>query len=548
MKVNKKKVSVLDTEIGKQLPDKRADGPLLDDFPADLDSDGAEPLEEPDLAQIPVLEDTADLGRLEPADDLSESAHDPVRTYLRETGAVSLLTREGEIEVAKRVERGYAKVKKALSRAPLLIQELLNLGVALQQDNVSVQDVLVLPDSTDTGSSAGEQRQQFLRTISEIAKHYERAQSYRQKLQSFPPGRKLKQRRKLRHRCARSVIRFSRIYRQIPFTPQFQRRSIDLIKQAAEEFKPVEREIARIQRKLEESVLTGSARVPELRTSLRQLTQQLRKLEGHWGWGVTELRRTSRMIEQGEQEAETARKQLIEANLRLVVWIAKHYSNRGLSFLDLIQEGNLGLMRAVEKFDHRRGHKFSTYATWWIRQGITRAIDEQRGTIRIPVHMIEAGRKLVQARRQLQQVLRRDPTPLELARHMGIPVRELRQILRVPQSPVSLDAPVGEESRSRLGDFLIDKRGVLPAESVISLDLRRRTAEVLATLSPREAEILKMRFGLEDGRVQTLEEVGLHFGVTRERIRQIEVKALRKLRKTGSRLHWRDELGNGSNA
>ena len=286
-------------------------------------------------------------------------------------------------------------------------------------------------------------------------------------------------------------------------------------------------------------MLTGLSRLPELRTSLRQLTQDLRKREKDWGWGGTELRHTFRTIERGQDESETARRQLIEANLRLVVSIAKRYSNRGLQFLDLIQEGNIGLMRAVDRFDHRRGYKFSTYATWWIRQGVTRALADQGRTIRIPVHMIEATSKLVHAQRQLQQELGREPTAVELARKMEMSVPRVRKILGLAQEPVSLETPLGEELDSHLGDLLVDKCGTSPSESVIDLDRREQMAEVLKTLTPREAEILQMRFGLQDGHVYTLEEVGVHLGVTRERIRQIEVEALRKLRDPRRNKHLR---------
>jgi RNA polymerase primary sigma factor len=268
----------------------------------------------------------------------------------------------------------------------------------------------------------------------------------------------------------------------------------------------------------------------ELRKEFRQYMQRMQQLEEECGATATELRRTLQIIERGETEADAAKKQLIEANLRLVVSIAKRYTNRGLQFLDLIQEGNIGLMKAVDKFEYRRGYKFSTYATWWVRQAITRAIADQARTIRIPVHMIETINKLIRTSRQLIQEFGREPTNEELAERMELPVSKVRKVLRIAQEPISLETPIGEEDESHLGDFIIDRSGISPSEAVINLNLREQTAQVLKTLTPREEKIIKMRFGLEDGSEHTLEEVGQNFAVTRERIRQIEAKALRKLR------------------
>ncbi|HKS29339.1 MAG TPA: RNA polymerase sigma factor RpoD [Pyrinomonadaceae bacterium] len=465
-----------------------------------------------------------------------EKTNDPVRLYLREMGVVPLLTREGEVAIAKRIERGQLKTQKAISRSPIAVSELLKIGEQLEQDKLHIRDVVNFSEQAElTGDEdkADEYLRWTIEGIENIRKLFKQGLKEWDKLraeQKVSRGKKSKKLLRLQRKVARIRLEIAQEIGRLNMTERARQRLINSIRAVQKEVRTSEREIDNYTEKLNRKRIKPEDE-RDYKRHISSAKKRLQQIEADHNISPVEIKRSLQSIVIGEQETGQAKRELIEANLRLVVSIAKKYTNRGLQFLDLIQEGNIGLMKAVDKFEWRRGYKFSTYATWWIRQAITRAIADQARTIRIPVHMIETINKLIRTSRALVQELGREPTSEEIARKMDIPVSKVRKVLKIAQEPISLETPIGEEEDSHLGDFIEDKSILNPADAVVASNLREITDEVLATLTPREEKVIKMRFGLgTSGSEHTLEEVGQHFAVTRERIRQIEAKALRKLR------------------
>jgi RNA polymerase primary sigma factor len=467
-----------------------------------------------------------------------EKTNDPVRLYLREMGVVPLLTREGEVAIAKRIERGQLKTQKAIGRSPIAVKELLKIGEELEAGKANIREIVVFAEQAElTGDEdmdkAEEYRAWTIEGIQNIRKLFKLGLKEWDKLreeQTALRGKKSKKVLRLRRKVARLRLEAAQEIGRLNITERARQRLIGAIRAVQKEVRDAERESDSLTEKLAGKRVRADDQ-KEFKRRISVARKRLLEVEVDHNIGPVEIKRSLQAIVVGEQQTGQAKRELVEANLRLVVSIAKKYTNRGLQFLDLIQEGNIGLMKAVDKFEWRRGYKFSTYATWWIRQAITRAIADQARTIRIPVHMIETINKLIRTSRSLVQELGREPTSEEIAGKMDIPVSKVRKVLKIAQEPISLETPIGEEEDSHLGDFIEDKSILNPADAVVASNLREITDEVLATLTPREEKVIKMRFGLgTTGSEHTLEEVGQHFAVTRERIRQIEAKALRKLR------------------
>jgi RNA polymerase primary sigma factor len=484
-------------------------------------------------------------------EDAFISYDDPVKLYLKEMGTVPLLTREGEVEIAKRIEEGQNEVIHAVVNCPITIKEIVSLSEKLRNNKISIQELVNWGDIDETDiSRIREETKKVLKLINELKTVSKKLNNLKVKLKGKLNDKKRKrveeEEKLARSNVARIIkdinldhVQMDRIIQKIDGFVKRIRQAEDTIAEyyremniIPDEFKVYLKKIRGSNNsvKLENKKVISKNVLLELEKKIKNISRKIKRIEVEAGMTRKELVETLKAIERGRTKDKFAKRELAEANLRLVVSIAKKYTNRGLHFLDLIQEGNIGLMKAVDKFEYRRGYKFSTYATWWIRQAITRAIADQARTIRIPVHMIETINKLIRTSRHLVQEIGREPTSEEIAERMNLPVEKVRKVLKIAKEPISLETPIGEEEDSHLGDFIEDKKVVSPVESVIKMNLKEQTLKVLQTLASREEKVLRKRFGIGVDSEHTLEEVGQDFDVTRERIRQIESKALRKLR------------------